>query len=142
MIPNASIGADVIVGFPGESDDDFLDTYNFIKKIDVSYLHVFTYSERENTEAERMPNKIELNIRAERSKKMRILSEKLRRSFNQKNLNSVRSVLFEDENKNGFLHGFTDNYIKVKIPFQEVLRKRKQNVKLLAFDEDGLINVK
>ena len=105
-------------------------------------MHVFTYSERENTEAERMPNKIALNIRAERSKKMRILSEKLRRSFNQKNLNSVRSVLFEDENKNGFLHGFTDNYIKVKIPFQEVLRKRKQNVKLLAFDEDGLINVK
>ncbi len=141
-IPNVCIGADVIVGFPGETEEEFRKSYEFIKSLELSYLHVFTYSERENTEAERMPNKIELNIRAERSKKMRILSEKLRRSFNQKNLNSVRSVLFEDENKNGFLHGFTDNYIKVKIPFQEVLRKRKQNVKLLAFDEDGLINVK
>lgn len=141
-IPDVCVGADVIVGFPGETEKEFRESYDFIKNLELSYLHVFTYSERENTEASSMKNKVERNIRSERSKRLRILSEKLKRSFYQKNLNTIRSVLFENEEKNGYLHGFTDNYIKVKMPFDRKYRKKKKDMKLFSFNKDGLITAK
>ncbi len=138
-IPNVCIGADVIVGFPGESDALFNSSVNFIKGLPISYLHVFSYSERENTLAITFAGVVEKHKRAERSKTLRILSNKLQRSYYQKYIGSTQTVLLETENKNGFLYGFTDNYIKVKIPFSKDLTQKKINLKLLSFDENGNI---
>ena len=112
--PDACIGADVIVGFPGETNDDFLDTYNFIKDLDISYLHVFTYSEREGTDAIDHSNHVPKEKRSERSKMLHILSDKKRRTFNESFVGSKRDVLYEN-NKNGFIYGHSDNYIRVKV---------------------------
>ena len=112
--PDACIGADVIVGFPGETNDDFLDTYNFIKDQDISYLHVFTYSEREGTDAIHHRNHVPKDERSERSKMLHILSDKKRRAFNESFVGSKRDVLYEN-NKNGFIYGHSDNYIRVKV---------------------------
>lgn len=112
--PDACIGADVIVGFPGETNDDFLDTYNFIKDQDISYLHVFTYSEREGTDAIDYSNDVPKDERSERSKMLHILSDKKRRAFNESFVGSKRDVLYEN-NKNGFIYGHSDNYIRVKV---------------------------
>ena len=112
-IPDCCIGADVIVGFPGETDDDFLDTYYFLNELNVSYLHVFTYSERTNTEAVVMGETVPKNKRAERSKMLHILSDKKRRHFHNQFLNQKRPVLFENI-KNGKILGHTDNYIKIQ----------------------------
>ncbi|MFL2983087.1 MAG: tRNA (N(6)-L-threonylcarbamoyladenosine(37)-C(2))-methylthiotransferase MtaB [Candidatus Neomarinimicrobiota bacterium] len=112
--PHACIGADVIVGFPGESEDDFLDTYKFINDLDISYLHVFTYSERVDTDAVSFKDSVEKNKRIERSKILRGLSDKKKRSFYKKYINTNRDVLFETM-KNGILNGHTDNYIKVRV---------------------------
>ena len=112
--PDACIGADVIVGFPGETNDDFLDTYNFIKDQDISYLHVFTYSEREGTDAIHHSNHVPKDERSERSKMLHILSDKKRRAFNESFVGSKRDVLYEN-NKNGFIYGHSDNYIRVKV---------------------------
>ena len=138
-IPNVCIGADVIVGFPGETDALFNSSVNFIKGLPISYLHVFSYSERENTLAITFEGVVEKHKRAERSKTLRILSNKLQRSYYQKYIGSTQTVLLETENKNGFLYGFTDNYIKVKIPFSKDLTQKKINLKLLSFDENGNI---
>ncbi|MBT6867368.1 MAG: tRNA (N(6)-L-threonylcarbamoyladenosine(37)-C(2))-methylthiotransferase MtaB [Candidatus Marinimicrobia bacterium] len=113
-IPHACIGVDVIVGFPGESDNDFLDTYNFLNELDISYLHVFTYSERPNTDAIEMGEIVSKKKRAERSKMLHILSDKKRRFFHDKFIGQNRSVLFENM-KNGKLLGHTDNYIQVQM---------------------------
>jgi threonylcarbamoyladenosine tRNA methylthiotransferase MtaB len=118
-MPHACIGVDVIVGFPGESEEDFLETYKFINSLDVSYLHVFTYSERANTDASDMPGVVPVNVRRERNEMLRILSEKKRRNFYQQHLQSQRPVLFEAKNQEGKMFGFTDNYVKVSIPFNE-----------------------
>ena len=114
IIPDVCIGVDVIVGFPGETDDDFLDTYNFLNELNISYLHVFTYSERENTDAAKMGEVVSKEKRAERSKMLHILSDKKRRYFHEKFINQNRPVLFENM-KNGKLLGHTDNYIQIQV---------------------------
>ncbi len=141
-IKNVCIGVDVIVGFPGETKEEFEKTINFIKSLPISYLHVFTYSERDNTEALKLSEVVNISERKERSKKLRILSNKLRRSFYEKFLHSTQKVLFEHENKNGFLYGFTENYIKVKIKHSIELSGSIQTVYLQEIDTDGIMNIK
>ena len=138
-IPHVCIGADVIVGFPGETDDEFNKTLNFLKDLPISYLHVFSYSERENTEAIELDGTVNKQKRAERSKQLRILSDKLQRNFYQKYIDTEQTALFERENKDSYLFGFTDNYIKVKIPFSEEFMQQKLKIKLLSFDENSNI---
>ena len=137
IMPHACIGVDIIVGFPGETDEHFLETYHFLNELDISYLHVFTYSERANTPAAEMEGVIDKGIRHKRSKMLRILSAKKRRDFYEKHLSSERDVLFEHENKNGFIYGFTENYIKVKVPYDPGLRNQKVRVKLDRIDDDA-----
>ena len=117
VMPDACIGVDVIIGFPGETDADFMDTYHFLKDLDVSYLHVFTYSERSNTRAIELPHVVPAHVRSERSRMLRILSDKKRRDFYTGFLGTVRPVLFESENRDGTVNGYTDNYIKITAPF-------------------------
>jgi len=138
-MPNACIGVDVIVGFPGETDELFLETYNFLNELDISYLHVFTYSERPNTEAILMDNVVPQKVRNKRSKMLRGLSAKKRRAFYESQLNNELNVLFEGENKEGFIHGFTENYVKVKTPWNPSLVNTIHNIKLTKIDEDGLV---
>lgn len=139
VMPHACIGVDVIVGFPGETDELFLETYNFLNELDISYLHVFTYSERDNTEAAEMDGVVPNNIRAKRSKMLRGLSVKKRRAFYESQLNTDRVVLFEGENKEGYIYGFTENYVKVKAPWNPELVNTLHKVKLTEIDEDGLV---
>tara|TARA_B100000524_G_scaffold102539_1_gene49247 strand:- start:664 stop:1971 length:1308 start_codon:yes stop_codon:yes gene_type:complete len=139
-IPNVCIGADVIVGFPGETDLEFNKTLNFIKDLNISYLHVFSYSERENTKAILLDNKVDKHKRAERSKMLRILSSKLQRVFYKRFENTQQKVLFEKDNKDGFVYGFTENYIKIKIPFDNNLVKNSTNVLLNEIDENLIMN--
>ena len=139
VMPHACIGVDVIVGFPGETDELFLETYNFLNELDISYLHVFTYSERDNTEAAIMDGVVSKNVRAKRSKMLRGLSAKKRRAFYESQLNTKRTVLFEGENKEGYILGFTENYVKVKAPWNPELVNTLQKVNLTKIDEDGLV---
>ena len=141
-IPNVCLGADVIVGFPGEDDNEFNKTLNFIKDLDISYLHVFSYSERENTKAILMDNKVPKNIISERSKMLRILSNKLQRKFYLNYQETEQSVLFEQDNKDGFMHGFTKNYIKVKVPFDKSFVKTNSKVLLNKIDDTLIMNAK
>ncbi len=138
-MPNACIGVDVIVGFPGETQELFLETYNFLNQLEVSYLHVFTYSERENTPAVTMEGVVPKNIRAKRSKMLRGLSAKKRRAFYESQLGNTLTVLFEGENKQGYIHGFTQNYVKVKHPWNPELVNTLKEVTLLEIDEDGMV---
>lgn len=138
-MPNACIGVDVIVGFPGETDDIFLETYEFLNAMDISYLHVFSYSERPNTVAATMDGKVPKNVRSKRSKMLRGLSAKKRRAFYESQLGTVQSVLFESENKEGYIHGFTRNYVKVKTPWNPVLVNTTKEVNLKEIDQDGLV---
>ncbi|EIJ37225.1 MiaB-like tRNA modifying enzyme [Galbibacter orientalis DSM 19592] len=138
-MPHACIGVDVIVGFPGETDEHFLETYNFLNELDISYLHVFTYSERDNTVAAEMEGVVPGKVRAKRSKMLRGLSAKKRRAFYESQLNTQRTVLFEGENKEGYIHGFTENYVKVKAPWDPALVNTLQTVKLDKIDDDGLV---
>jgi threonylcarbamoyladenosine tRNA methylthiotransferase MtaB len=139
LMPHACIGVDVIVGFPGETDTHFLETYNFLNELDMSYLHVFTYSERDNTEAALMNGEISKNVRSKRSKMLRGLSAKKRRAFYESQMGFTRTVLFENENKEGYIHGFTENYVKVKTPWNPELVNTLQKVKLSKIDEDGVV---
>ena len=139
VMPHACIGVDVIVGFPGESNEHFLETYTFLNELDISYLHVFTYSERDNTEAVKMDQVVPKNIRAKRSKMLRGLSAKKRRAFYETQLQTTRTVLFESENKEGYIHGFTENYIKVKTPWNPELINTLHQVELSKIDSDGLV---
>ena len=141
LMPDACIGVDVIVGFPGETDEHFLETYNFLSELDISYLHVFTYSERANTEAAEMSEVIPPKVRQKRSKMLRGLSVKKRRAFYESQIGKIKTVLFEYENKSGFLQGFTENYVKVKTPFKEELVNSLVQVKLESIDQDGLVEV-
>ncbi|MFN3756632.1 MAG: tRNA (N(6)-L-threonylcarbamoyladenosine(37)-C(2))-methylthiotransferase MtaB [Flavobacterium sp.] len=141
VIPHACIGVDVIVGFPGETDEHFLESYHFLNDLDISYLHVFTYSERDNTEAVVMDGVVPANIRAKRSKMLRGLSVKKRRAFYESQLGTKRSVLFEGENKEGYIHGFTENYIKIKTPWNPFLVNTLHEVILESIDEDGLVRI-
>ena len=139
VMPNACIGVDVIVGFPGETDELFLETYNYLNEMDISYLHVFTYSERPNTEAVNLKGVIPKEIRAKRSKMLRGLSAKKRRSFYENQLGNTASVLFESENKEGFINGFTENYVKVKTPWNPNLVNTLHTISLTEIDSDGLV---
>ena len=141
VMPHACIGVDVIVGFPGETDAHFLETYNFLNEMDISYLHVFTYSERDNTEAADMPNEVAKNVRSKRSKMLRGLSVKKRRAFYESQLGSTRTVLFESENKEGYIHGFTENYVKVKTPWNPELVNTLHEIELTTIDEDGSVRM-
>ena len=138
-MPNACIGVDVIVGFPGETDEIFLETYNYLNELDISYLHVFTYSERPNTEAENMDGVVSMNVRKKRSKMLRGLSVKKRRAFYESQLNTEHTVLFESENKEGYIQGFTENYVKVKTPWNPSLVNTIHTIRLTEIDEDGLV---
>ena len=138
-MPNACIGVDVIVGFPGETDDLFLETYEFLNALDISYLHVFSYSERPNTVAATMEGKVPKSVRSKRSKMLRGLSAKKRRAFYESQLGTIQSVLFEGENKEGYIHGFTRNYVKVKSPWNPALVNSTQEVNLKEIDQDGLV---
>lgn len=141
VMPHCCIGVDVIVGFPGETEDDFLDTYNFLNELDVSYLHVFTYSERDNTDAIQMKEIVPIAVRKKRNKMLRILSVKKLRSFYAQHLGESRMVLFEADNKEGFMHGFTDNYIKVKTPYNPELINQLKTVILKEVEIDGNVSV-
>ena len=137
-IPDCCIGVDVIVGFPGETDELFQDTFDFLHDLDVSYLHVFTYSERANTTAVRMEDVVPVETRRKRSKQLQILSQKKKRLFYEQYVGETRPVLFEASDNNGFMNGFTDNYIKVKTPYNSDLTNRIVDCKLKAIDTDGV----
>jgi threonylcarbamoyladenosine tRNA methylthiotransferase MtaB len=139
LMPNACIGVDVIVGFPGETNELFLETYEFLNELDISYLHVFTYSERDNTEAAVMDGVVPKAVRSKRSKMLRGLSVKKRRAFYESQLGSQRTVLFEGENKAGYIHGFTENYVKVKHPWNPELVNTLHEVELTQIDDDGMV---
>jgi threonylcarbamoyladenosine tRNA methylthiotransferase MtaB len=137
VMPHACIGVDVIVGFPQETDDDFLDTYNFVNELDISYLHVFTYSERANTKAIEMEGVIPIPVRNQRNAMLRTLSEKKKRYFYQQFLGTSRLALMEQEQHGNVMHGFTDNYIKVSMPFDALHVNQLVNVHLQDFDDAG-----
>ena len=139
VMPDACIGVDVIVGFPGETDELFLETYNFLNALDISYLHVFTYSERANTHAATLPGVVPKAVRSKRSKLLRGLSAKKRRAFYESQLGTHRTVLFEGENKEGYIHGFTENYVKVKSPWNPASVNTLHKVVLSEIDSDGLL---
>ena len=139
VMPNACIGVDVIVGFPGETDELFLETYNYLNEMDISYLHVFTYSERPNTEAVHLDGVIPKKVRAKRSKMLRGLSAKKRRAFYESQIGNTLTALFESENKEGFIHGFTENYVKVKTPWNPEFVNTLHTVTLTEIDDDGLV---
>lgn len=140
-MPDCCIGVDVIVGFPGETDEDFLETYRFLNELDISYLHVFTYSERENTLAASMPDVVPGSVRADRSKMLHILSDKKRRKFYEDNLGATTHVLFENDIEDGMMHGFTDNYIRVTAKYDPVLINEIKRIKLTSINGKGLVEV-
>jgi threonylcarbamoyladenosine tRNA methylthiotransferase MtaB len=139
VMPNACIGADVIVGFPGETEEEFMETYNFIKSLDLSYLHVFTYSERDNTEAIGLNNVVPSNIRSKRSKLLRALSVQLKRKFYMSQLGTIKNVLFEPENRNGFIYGFSNNYVRIKTPWRSSIKDKIIPFELQNISDDGLV---
>ncbi len=139
VMPDACIGVDVIVGFPGETDEHFLETYYFLNDLDISYLHVFTYSERDNTEAVLMDGVVPDAVRAKRSKMLRGLSAKKRNAFYTSQLGKEKTVLFESDNKQGYIYGFTENYVKVKAPWDPSLVNTLHKVKLTKIDTDGMV---
>lgn len=138
-MPNACIGVDVIIGFPGETDELFLETYNYLNELDISYLHVFTYSERPNTEAVEMEGVVPQNVRNKRSKMLRGLSVKKRRAFYESQLGKNFTVLFESENKDGYIYGFTENYVKVKTPWNPELVNTLHEIILTEINEEGIV---
>jgi threonylcarbamoyladenosine tRNA methylthiotransferase MtaB len=141
LMPHCCIGVDVIVGFPGETDELFLETYNFLNELDISYLHVFTYSERANTRAVEMDGIVPIKKRNERSKMLRILSEKKRRKFYEENLGKTFTVLFEEDVEDGKMHGFTENYIRVAAKYDPLLVNELKTVTLTAINEKGNVEV-
>lgn len=141
LMPNACIGVDVIIGFPGETEERFMETYNYLNELDVDYFHVFTYSERDNTLAPEMENKVEPKTKDERSKMLRILSAKKKRAFYERNLNNYFPVLFEGEKDGEHMFGFTNNYLKVKVPYDPSLINQIKTVQLKELDRDGVFKV-
>jgi threonylcarbamoyladenosine tRNA methylthiotransferase MtaB len=141
VMPNCCIGVDVIVGFPGETEEHFLETYHFLNELDISYLHVFTYSERDNTEAAVMGGVVPKQVRNKRSKMLRGLSVKKRRAFYESQIGQSLSVLFESENKEGYILGFTENYVKVKTPWNPALVNTIHQIKLIDIADDGLVTM-
>lgn len=141
LMPDCCIGVDVIVGFPGETQEDFLETYQFLNELDISYLHVFTYSERENTIAAQMEGAVPGSQRSDRSKMLHILSDKKRRAFYQSQLGREDEVLFEGDMKAGFMHGFTSNYVKVRTPYDPLMVNEVVAIRLTQIAEDGDVDI-
>lgn len=141
LLPHCCIGVDVIVGFPGEAHEDFLETYQFLNELDISYLHVFTYSERDNTHAIALDGVVPAKQRAERSKMLHILSDKKRRAFYDSHLRQEFTVLFENDVEGGMMQGFTENYIRVTAKYDPILINTTKKVKLTAVNEKGLVEV-
>ena len=139
LIPHCCLGVDVIVGFPGETHEDFLETYYFLNELPVSYLHVFTYSERTHTKAALMEGVVPLKERQQRSKMLRTLSEKKKRRFYEQNLGRTATVLFEDDVENGKMHGFTENYVRVVARYDPMLINELKEVSLWQINEQGLV---
>ncbi len=137
LIPECCIGVDVITGFPGETEEDFMDTYNFLNQLDIAYLHVFTYSERVNTDAALYPNAVNMVDRKRRTKMLRILSSKKKTAFYNKFKNTTQEVLFEFEQKNDRIYGYSRNYLRVSVPFDANLANQKREVKIGKIDADG-----
>lgn len=142
LMPNACIGVDVIVGFPGETDEDFQETYDFLKDLDVSYFHVFTYSERNNTQAIKMEDVVPMKVRNERSKMLRILSAKKKRAFYESQVGKADSVLWEAKKEEDQMHGFTSNYIKITAPYSAEKVNTIQPVLMAEIDRTGTMAVK
>ena len=142
VMQSACIGVDVIVGFPGETEEIFMETYNFLNELPISYLHVFTYSERDNTEAIEFEGVVEQGERKRRNKMLRILSEKKRQAFYQSQLNTTQKVLWEHDNKEGKMFGFTENYVKVQTDFNPELVNETQIVDLIRINHNGIVEVK
>jgi threonylcarbamoyladenosine tRNA methylthiotransferase MtaB len=140
-MPHCCIGVDVIVGFPGETEADFLETYHFLQSLDISYLHVFTYSERTDTKALEIAEIVPVEERRRRNEMLRILSEKKRRAFYESNIGASLSVLFEGENDEGYMYGFTTNYIKVRTRFDEKLINSIQPVRLEKVQASGVVEI-
>jgi threonylcarbamoyladenosine tRNA methylthiotransferase MtaB len=142
LIPHCCIGVDVITGFPGETEEDYAETYRFLNDLDISYLHVFPYSERDNTVAKDMEGSVPVHERLERATKLRILSEKKRRLFYNSYIPGTGKVLFEEEvSKEGKINGFTENYIKVVTNYDPVLVNEIREVKLKEINSDGLVEI-
>lgn len=139
--PQTCIGVDVIVGFPGETDDEFMETYNFLTELNISYLHVFTYSERAKTTAIKMDEVVPMDKRKERSRMLHILSEKKKRAFYESMVGNTGRVLVEAEEENGYMNGFTENYVKVKLPYNPDLANTFVDVTLSEIDRDGIMKV-
>ena len=136
VLPDACIASDIIAGFPGESDNEFMDTMTFVENLDISYLHVFTYSKRENTLASKITNVVQDKVKKERSDALHLLSEKKKYAFYLKNQGRESKVLFESDNSNGWMHGFTENYIRVKTKFNPELVNQIVPVKLVNLEDD------
>lgn len=141
LMPDACIGVDVIVGYPGETDEEFMKTYDFLNELPVSYLHVFTYSERDNTTALRMDGVVPKDVRKARSNMLRILSEKKKRAFYEANVSLEDKVVFEGSEDNGLMHGFTTNYVKVKTAFNPLMVNQSAMVKMTELDKDGTMKI-
>lgn len=141
LIPNCCIGVDVIVGFPGETDEDFLDTYRFLNELDISYLHVFTYSERNNTLAAEMPGVVPQKVRGERSTMLHSLSDKKRRFFYEQNLGNTATVLFENDVEDNWMHGFTENYVRVRAKYDPLMVNTLKRVQLVSISENGVVEI-
>ena len=139
LMPDACIGVDVIVGFPDETDEDFLDTYNFINSLDVSYLHVFTYSERDNTTAVRMTNIVPTTVRQQRSKALHILSEKKKNAFYESQQNTTHTILVEAEKSEGYMYGFTKNYVKCRLPYNSKLTNTLVTTTIQELDRTEMV---
>ena len=139
LMPDAFLGVDVIVGFPGESEEDFLETYNLLEEVGASFLHIFPFSERAGTPAVTMPNKVQSRISTERVARLEELSAKLHKSFSEKFLGQVREVLFESTDRSGKMYGYTDNYLRVSVPFNTDYINQICKVRLVALDSEGNI---
>ena len=141
VVPDSCIGVDVIVGFPGETEEKFLETYNFLNELPISYLHVFTYSERENTEAVEMDGVVPVPERKKRNKMLRILSEKKKMAFYQTQIGKTLPVLWEHEDKDGIMFGFTENYVRVQKTYDQNSVNQIENLKLNKIESDGTVSV-
>jgi threonylcarbamoyladenosine tRNA methylthiotransferase MtaB len=137
LIPDCCIGVDVITGFPGETEEDFLDTYNFLNELNIAYLHVFTYSERANTEAMQFENVVNMAERKRRTKMLRILSSKKKTAFYNNFKDTEQEVLFEFEQKNNRIYGYSRNYLRVSVPFNNELINQKRKIKIGKIDAEG-----
>ena len=138
--PTCCIGVDVIVGFPGETEEEFMETVNFLKELDISYLHVFTYSERANTTAIKMEDAVPMHVRKERSKILHLLSDRKKRMFYEQNLGNIRNALIESEQDEGWMYGFTENYVKIRIPFDATFANQFKKVRLIKVNSEGTMD--